>query len=351
MKRTIRFTGMLAVIFLMVISCSKQKLEEPVISADFDQTIFHLANSYMSALPDLDIEQLSAEEKKLVELGKKLFYEKNLSGSRTISCASCHDIMKYGVDNKALSPGDKNQIGLRNSQTVLNTFLYGEQNWDTKFKSVEDQVMGPIFSELEMAMSGPDELISRLSADPFYQKAFAEVFPEDNPSINMDNIKKAIGSFERTLLTPSRFDEYLKGDLDALTTTEKLGVHSFVINCKSCHSSALVGAGFAVEYPIFGHHEDYSDSNRDDLGRYDVTKDPEDKRVFKVPQLRNVEKTFPYMHDGSVKTLEDAIQVCSMAESNYRLSEKDVSYIAAFLRTLTGKIPEHALEQNPTFRQ
>jgi len=325
-------------------------MEDPLISADFEQTIHQLANSYMSPLPEQDLNNLSIEEKKIVELGKKLFYEKKLSGSQTISCATCHDISKYGVDNKALSTGDKNQFGVRNAQTVLNTFLYGDQNWDTKFKSVEDQVMGPIFSELEMAMPDPEALLKRLNADPFYRQAFAEAFPDSKPPVSLDNIKTAIGSFERTLLTPSRFDDYLKGDLDALTPTEKLGLHSFVINCKSCHSSALVGAGFAVEYPIFGHHEDYSDSGLDDLGRYDVTKDPEDKRVFKVPQLRNVEKTFPYMHDGSVKTLEDAIQICSMAESNYRLSEKDVTYIAAFLRTLTGKIPEHALEHNPTFR-
>ncbi len=340
----------LSAIILLVISCAKQKLEDPVISADFDQTIHHLAKSYISALPDLDLSRMTEEEKKIVELGKKLFYEKKLSGSQTISCASCHDIAKYGVDNRALSFGDKNQIGVRNSQTVLNTFLYGEQNWDTKFKTVEDQVMGPIFSELEMAMSGPEELVKRLNDDPYYVKAFAAAFPNDKQAISMDNIKKAIGSFERTLLTPSRFDDYLKGDLEALTTTEKLGVHSFVINCKSCHSSALVGAGFAVEYPIFGHAEDYSNSNREDLGRFEVTKDPEDTRVFKVPQLRNVEKTYPYMHDGNVKTLEEAIQVCSMAESNYQLPEKEVQYIAAFLRTLTGKIPEHALENKPTFR-
>lgn len=349
MKRIVLFFSMFSLVFLLV-TCSKSRWEDPVISEDFDQTIHHLAKSYISALPDQDLSMLDASERKLVELGKKLFYEKKLSGSQTISCASCHDIARYGVDNRALSFGDKNQVGVRNSQTVLNTFLYGEQNWDTKFKTVEDQVMGPIFSELEMAMPGPDILINRLNEDPFYVKAFTEAFPGDEPAISMDNIKKAIGSFERTLLTPSRFDEYLKGDLSALTTTEKLGVHSFVINCKSCHSSALVGAGFAVEYPIFGRPEDYSDSNREDLGRYEVTKDPEDIRVFKVPQLRNVEKTFPYMHDGSVKTLEEAIQVCSMAESNYRLPEKDVEYIAAFLRTLTGKIPEHALENNPTFR-
>ncbi|MGE5356417.1 MAG: cytochrome-c peroxidase [Deltaproteobacteria bacterium] len=332
-----------------IFSCRNTKPADNQITVDLDQTIHNLTKSYISQLPELNLETMSEEQKRIIELGKSLFYEKKLSGSQTISCASCHDISKYGVDNKALSPGDKNQTGIRNSQTVFNTYLYGDQNWDTKFKSVEDQVMGPIFSELEMAMPDTKTLLSRLKNDKFYTTAFAEAFPANKPHISLENIKKALGSFERTLITPSRFDEYLKGNLKALTQEEKLGAYSFVINCKSCHSSALVGGGFAVEYPIFGYHSDYSDNNNLDLGKYNVTKNPDDKHVFKVPQLRNIEKTYPYMHDGSVKTLEDAIRICSMAESNIRLNEKDVLLISAFLRTMTGKIPEHALPNRKIF--
>ena len=134
------------------------------------------------------------------------------------------------------------------------------------------------------------------------------------------------------MITPSRFDEYLKGDLNALSSKEKLGAHSFVINCKSCHSSAFVGGGFSVEYPIFGYHSMIIPILViHDYGKYDVTKNPEDMRVFKVPQLRNIEKTYPYMHDGSVKTLEDAIRICAMAESNMQLKDKDVECMSAFL--------------------
>ena len=111
-------------------------------------------------MPELDLANMSTDQKRIVELGKTLFYEKKLSGTKTISCSSCHDIAKYGVDNNTLSPGDKSQLGVRNSQTVMNTFLYGDQNWDTKFKKVEDQVMGPIFNEMEMAMPDTDTLIS-----------------------------------------------------------------------------------------------------------------------------------------------------------------------------------------------
>ncbi|MBK7095667.1 MAG: c-type cytochrome [Saprospiraceae bacterium] len=334
---------------LMAFSCRNTKVIEADISDDFDRTILNLSRSYFDHLPDLDLANMSPENRKIVELGKKLFYEKKLSGTKTISCASCHDIAKYGVDNRALSPGDKNQLGLRNSQSVLNTFMFEGQNWDTKFKNVEEQAAGPIFSKLEMAMPDTSELIKRLNDDPFYVKAFTEAFPDSKPSVSLDNIKIAIGSFERTLLSPSRFDDYLKGDLNALTTKEKLGAHSFVINCKSCHSSALVGGGFSVEYPIFGYHNDYSNNGNTDKGKYEVTKNPQDMHVFKVPQLRNVEKTYPYMHDGSVKTLEDAIRICAMAESNMQLKDKDVEYMTAFLKSLTGKIPVHALEKNKTF--
>lgn len=333
----------------MIFSCRNTKVEDSYISNDLDQTILNLSKSYFDHLPDLELAKMSTEDRKIVELGKKLFYEKKLSGTQTISCSSCHDIEKYGVDNLALSPGDKKQMGIRNSQSVLNTFLYGGQNWDTKFKNVEEQAAGPIFSKLEMAMPNTAELLRRLNDDPFYVKAFADAFPQSDPPVSLDNIQKAIGSFERTLLSPSRFDDYLKGNLNALSAKEKMGAYSFVINCKSCHSSALIGGGFAIEYPIFGHQRDFSSNKASDKGKYEVTKNPDDINVFKVPQLRNVEKTYPYMHDGSVKTLEDAIRICAMAESNMQLKEKDVEYMAAFLKSLTGKIPEHALEKNKTF--
>lgn len=343
--------NLFALIFLLMffVACRNTKNSEVNISSKFDDKIYHLAKSYITTLPELDLSKFNENEKKIIELGKSLYYEKKLSANKTISCASCHDISKYGVDNKALPNGDLQQIGKRNTITVLNTFLYGEQNWDNKFKSVEDQTIGPIFAKWAMAMPDTIELINRLKKDNYYRLAFDEAFPNSKSSITINNLKRAIGAFERILLTPSRFDIYLKGNVKALTTKEKLGVYSFVMNCKSCHSSALVGGGFAIKYPIFGYHFDYSNIQNSDPGKYNVTKNHEDMFVFKVPQLRNVEKTFPYMHDGSVAKLEDAIRICSMAESNCRLPEKDVEYIAAFLKTLTGKIPDYALQDRKTF--
>lgn len=337
------------ILVLSTFSCRNTKNLDKTISADFDQTIYHLAKSYISPLPHFDINTLGEDQKKIVELGKSLYYEKKLSGDQTISCASCHNLTNYGVDNKVFSLGNNNQKGKRNALTVLNTFLYGQQNWDTKFKSVEEQAAGPIFNKLEMAMPDSNTLVDRLNADRQYQIAFARAFPTSKPHISVENVTKAIGAFERTLVTPAKFDKYLNGNLKVLNDNEKLGVYSFVMNCKSCHSSALVGGGFSVKYPIFGSNKDFAKNDNIDYGKFDITHNPNDKYVFKVPQLRNVEKTFPYMHDGSIGTLEEAIRICGQAESNIRLDEKDVNHIAAFLRTLTGKVPEYALEEKKLF--
>ncbi|MBK7095040.1 MAG: cytochrome-c peroxidase [Saprospiraceae bacterium] len=253
-------------LFILFNACRNTKNPEVSISAKFDNAIYHLARSYITTLPELDLDKFSENEKKIIELGKSLYYEKKLSANNTVSCATCHDISKYGVDNMALPIGDLQQIGTRNTITVFNTFLYGEQNWDNKFKTVEEQAIGPIFAKWAMAMPDTIELLNRLDEDKYYRQAFDEAFPSSKSSITINNLKKAIGAFERILLTPSRFDEYLKGNLSVLTPKEKLGVYSFVMNCKSCHSSALVGGGFAIKYPIFGNHFDYSNIQNSDPG-------------------------------------------------------------------------------------
>lgn len=334
----------ISLILVSFLSCNTLFVEEKTIDNDFDQTILNLARSYFGTLPDVDYQKMESGQKKMVLLGKKLYYDKRLSGNQSMSCATCHDISRYGVDNLPVSPGDKGQPGIRNSMSVMNAYLQDGQNWDTKFKTVENQAEGPIFNKNEMNMSDPQELLRRLNKESEYVNLFAELFPFSNPAISVKNITHAIGAFERTLVTPSRFDDYLKGDLNALNTEEKLGVYSFVINCKSCHCTSLVGGGFSQKFALFFKYCDFSECNENDKGKYTITGNPEDEYVFKVPQLRNVEKTHPYMHDGSVKTLEDAIRICSMAESNYRLEEDDVKNMTAFLKALTGKIPEHALE-------
>lgn len=345
-------TLILALFYVVLLaSCSesdyfgKQSLPEKS-----DMEISQLANKFFSPLPELDLEGLSDQQKKWVELGKTLFFETKLSRDQNVSCASCHIMEQFGVDNLRVSPGDKNQVGTRNTPTVFNAFLQYGQLWTAKFRTVEDHVEGPIFGEWEMRIIDTLEMLNRLVEDEHYSNAFAEAFPYSDTAITVESIKTAIGAFQRTLITPSRFDDYLRGDLSALSTEEKLGLKKFhEYACVSCHASSLLGGQMATRFPMYGYYWEYTNSTYFDKGRMEVTNDPGEKFFFKVPQLRNVEMTYPYMHDGAVETLEEAIRINALAQSNIVIPEKDIDLIAAFLRSLTGEIPAHAIEGKKIF--
>jgi len=342
------------VIFYMVLmtSCADSEyFGKQSLSAKSDMEIHQLAKQFFSPLPDLDLNGLSDQHKKWVELGKALFFETKLSRDQTISCASCHIMEQFGVDNLRVSPGDKNQVGTRNTPTVFNAFLQYGQLWTAKFRTVEDHVEGPIFGEWEMRVIDTLEMLNRFIEDEYYFRAFTEAFPYADTAITLESIKTAIGAFQRTLITPSRFDDYLKGDLSALNAEEKLGLKKFYeYACVSCHTSSLLGGQMATRFPMYGYYWEYTNSTYFDKGRMEVTNDPGDKFVFKVPQLRNVEKTHPYMHDGVVETLEEAIRINALASSNIVIPDRDIDLIAAFLRSLTGEIPKHAIEGNMIFK-
>jgi cytochrome c peroxidase len=327
-------------------SCKNQGPVEEQLPMEEEAMILKTAQGYFTPLAEPDLQKLSKEEKNRVELGKKLFYDKRLSGTQTIHCGSCHNFSKYGADNVAISPGDKKQLGRRNPPTLLNAHLQSILNWDASYKTVEEQVVAPIFDSNLMGMPDSTTLLKRLRKDPAYQMAFRNAFIGQEPAITIKTIGKALGAFERTLTSPSRFDDYLKGDLKALTAKEKQGIKSFIEKgCIPCHSTTLLGGNMTQKFALFGYYWDYTNSSYRDKGRFELTKNPADEYVFKVPQLRNVEKTYPYMHDGSVETLEDAIRIMSMTESNQQLDEAEVEKIAAFLKSLTGKIPQHAMEE------
>ncbi len=331
---------------LFIFSCKPESTKETVkIDDKLEQNILRMAKSYFTPLEAIKIKNLSPDRKKMIELGKRLFYDKRLSENKTVNCASCHDMNKYGVDNLPVSPGDKNQFGTRNTPTVLNAFLQYAQFWDAHARTVEDQCVGPIFGNFEMDMPDTITLLSRLEKDAYYKKTFAEVFPKADTSISITTLKRAIGAFERTLVTPAPFDKYLKGDLQAISNKAKLGVKAFVDNgCIPCHSTSIVGGQMAQKFALYGYYWDYTNSEHIDKGRYRFTKDPGDKFVFKVPQLRNVVKTYPYFHDGSVSDLKEAIKIMGMAETNIQLKQEDVDNILEFFKTLTGHIPDYAFE-------
>ena len=270
-----------------------------------------------------------------VALGKKLFTETRFSQDLTISCNSCHKLDTYGVDNEPTSLGHNGQRGTRNSPSVYNAATHIAQFWDGRAKDVEEQALGPILNPVEMAMGSDSEVLERIKADKEYQAMFKAAFPGESNPLTFKSIGKAIGAFERTLLTPGRFDEYLKGDDKALTAEELKGLETFRdVGCVTCHNGVAVGGGM---YQKIGLVKPYPTK---DLGRYEFTKNEADKYFFKVPSLRNIEKTAPYFHDGSIATLEQAVDLMAQHQLGKTLTSDQVKSIVTFLRALTSPLPQ-----------
>jgi cytochrome c peroxidase len=270
-----------------------------------------------------------------VTLGRMLYHDKRLSLAQDISCNSCHDVARYGVDGEKTSPGHKGQRGDRNSPTVYNAGHHVAQFWDGRAATLEDQAKGPILNPGEMAMPDEKAVLAVVESIPEYVKLFKEAFPSDKKAISYDNLAKAIGAFERKLVTPSRWDRFLEGDAKALTEKEKQGFAIFTkTGCPGCHSGPAVGGG---SYQKLGLSKPYPDQS--DLGRYNVTKDEAYKMFFRVPSLRNVEKTAPYFHNGSIATLEEAVKKMGWHQLGKELSAQEIDLVVAFLKSLTGELP------------
>ncbi|MCL4125893.1 UNVERIFIED_CONTAM: hypothetical protein GTU68_062585 [Idotea baltica] len=271
--------------------------------------------------------------KKKIELGRKLYLETKLSKAGDISCNSCHQLDNYGVDGKQFSEGHNKQLGGRNSPTVYNAALHLAQFWDGRAKDLQEQALGPIMNPVEMAMGSEEEVLDQIKDDKNYQDLFKIAFPKEENPITFNNIGHAIAAFENTLLTPSRFDEFLEGNEKALNDSEKEGFKKFVeTGCTACHSGIGLGGHM---YQKLGLIKPYPTK---DLGRFDATKNDSDKFFFKVPSLRNIEKTGPYFHDGSIKTLEEAITLMGEYQLGRELKEDEVNSIITFLKSLTAKI-------------
>ncbi len=318
-----------------------------------DAKLLEQARQYFKPLPKVAESKENPVTPEKVQLGKMLYYEPRLSKSGWISCNSCHNIATYGVDNLPTSIGHRWALGPRNAPTTLNAALHVAQFWDGRAKDVEEQAKGPILNPIEMAMDSPEEVVKRLKSIPEYVELFKKAFPNEKDPLNYENVAKAIAAFERTLMTPSRFDKFLKGDLNALTRKEKEGLKVFMeVGCASCHNGPAVGGN---SFAKFGVVEAYWEATRDfvtldkptmpmDVGKFAVTHKKEDLYVFKVPSLRNISRTYPYFHDGSVWNLEDAVQVMAKVQLGKELSQDQVDKIVAFLKALDGEIPKEALE-------
>ena len=277
----------------------------------------------------------------MIDLGRMLFFDKRLSKDHDLSCNSCHRLDRFGVDNETTSIGAKGARGRRNSPTVYHAAGHFTAFWDGRAGSVEEQAKGPLVNPAEMAMADGNAVVAALDHIPGYAAVFKTAFPGDASPVTYDNVGRAIGAFERKLVTPSRWDHYLSGDQEALTATEVSGLKLFTdLGCMTCHTGEFVGGsmfqkvGVAAPWP-----------NQGDQGRFEVTKLSSDHMLFKVPSLRDVAKTAPYFHDGSAKTLEEAVTMMARFQVGEELTPADVKSIVAWLGSLTGELPTGYIQQ------
>jgi len=279
-----------------------------------------------------------------VKLGKILFYETRISVDGTVSCARCHPIGLYAADGLRKAVGNNCKINPRNAPTILNAAGQISAHWIGNRADVEDQAKQSVIGPPSFGMPSYEAVENKLKEIRGYTDLFEKAFPGEANPITVDNFAKSVGAFERTLVTPSAFDAFVKGDRSALKALQKRGLKAFMeIGCMTCHSSAYFGGQMYEEFGVVEPYWKYTKSDPIDEGRYAVTKSEADKYVFKVPVLRNVEKTAPYFHDGSVGKLENAVWIMGKIQLGKDLGKTQVEDVVTFLKSLTGKIPEDAL--------
>jgi cytochrome c peroxidase len=340
----------LSMLCSMTMACNQNKTAEdnkeafvsPVYTRQ-DTAALEQAKVYFKIIPSVANNPQNQVTDDKVKLGKILYYDSRLSKTGHNSCNSCHNLASYGVDNLPTSIGDAGKSGDRNSPTVFNAALHNMQFWDGRAATVEEQAGMPILNADEMAIPHKGFLIDRLKKDTMYKRTFSAAFTNEKDPVNYANIQKAIGAFERTLLTSSRFDRFMNGDLSALNTDEKEGLQLFIdLGCITCHNGLGVGGNSLQKFGLVTDYRTLVHSRLNDEGKKTLTGNPGDKDVFKVPGLRNSEKTYPYFHNGGVASLDSAVVIMSKAQLNKDLHPEEVSKIVSFLKSLTGDIREDA---------
>ncbi len=310
-----------------------------------DKDLLKSAQNLFSPLPKIIISEKNPVTPEKVKLGHLLFYETRISIDGTVNCAKCHPFSLYAADGLSKAIGNNCKINPRNAPTILNAAGQISAHWIGNRIDVEDQAKQSVIGPPSFGMPSYAAVEKKLKDIEGYALLFKNAFPNDNNSITVENFALAVGAFERTLVTFSPFDDFLSGKLQALNEQQKKGLEKFMENgCSGCHSSAYVGGQMYVKFGIVEPYWNYTKSNPVDEGRFTVTSNESDKYVFKVPVLRNVAKTSPYFHDGSINELERAIWIMGKVQKGKDLPEDDLSDIHSFLESLTGNIPEDALK-------
>jgi cytochrome c peroxidase len=309
--------------------------------------VFALLSGIAAAQTDEPIKPIPIElklDQRKVALGEKLFNDKRLSRDNTLSCASCHNLSTGGIDGMAISVGINGAKSAVNAPTVFNSGLNFRQFWDGRANSLEEQSAGPVHNPREMG-SNWAEVLGKLAQDTALVAQFKALYAD---GLQSKNIQDGIGTFGRSLFTPNaRFDRYLRGDKNAINAEELKGYELFKkYGCVACHQGVAVGGNMFQTFGVMGDYfATRGNPTEADLGRYNVTKNEADKHVFKVPSLRNVALTAPYFHDGSAKTLNDAVAVMFKYQLGRNASSQDQAQVVLFLRTLTGEYQGKPLDR------
>jgi cytochrome c peroxidase len=278
--------------------------------------------------------------KERAHLGRLLFFDPRLSVDANVSCATCHQPSLYGSDALPKSIGVRQRIQARNAPSVLNLALSFANNWRGDRENVEDQAVKALVAPGSSGQPDEKAVIDQLERIVGYAPLFEAAFPSYPHPMTVENIAKAIGSWERTLVTPSPFDSYLAGNINAMSPTARTGLQKFItIGCAACHNGVGVGGGMFQKFGVVETYWTATGSLAVDQGRADVTKNPADQYVFKVPILRNVAMTAPYFHDGSVVTLPEAVRIMARVQLGATLNDTDTHDIVAFLESLRGDLP------------
>ena len=291
-----------------------------------------------------------------IELGKKLFFDPRLSATGTVSCNSCHNLMEGGDDGRQTSMGVNGLIGPRNAPTVWNSVFQASQFWDGRAATLEDQATGPMFADVEMGMTSHQQVVSRIQDIPGYVSEFQRAF-DTSDAVTIENAAQAIAAFERTLITPkSAFDLYLAGDKLAMDAVQIRGMRLFQsVGCTECHSGPALNGwtpGDAAEFMEFPRFKESPDVNKFDLtadpGRSISSQDKSDDHHFKVPTLRNITLTAPYLHNGRVNSLHEACRVMARTQLDTNLTDDQVTDLVAFMTALEGQFPEVSMPRLPS---
>jgi len=282
-----------------------------------------------------------ADAPERIALGRRLFFETRVSADGKVGCVTCHLPERWGTDGLPRARGVFGRENPRNAPTVFNAAYQMAAHWHADRDSVEDQARRALLGKGSFGLAFEAEAVTRLRAlPPPYPEAFRRAFPGDAEPVSIANWGAALGAYERTLLTPSAFDSFLRGQTNALPAAAQAGLEAFMAEgCAGCHDGALVGGRSLRKFGVKADYAPLTHSAPVDEGRFEATHSESDRYVFKVPSLRNVARTRPYFHDGSVATLPEAIAIMAQAELGKSLRPERIGAIASFLETLTGPVP------------